>query len=291
MTGFSVVTGDYRGFSWNWEIKSLNSKGLDVRCRLPGGLENLEVEVRKLLGARLARGSVNASLSIKDNQKKTSVKVNTELLRELVVSTKEALEDIEDVGGTNIESLLGVKGVIEVTEEDVAEKNILGRNSAILEDFGKALEELLIARRLEGSRLLTKLKDQLQEMKLLVIDAKKVDAIQPEVVRERLTRHVDELLSINNEIPEDRLSQELAFLLIKSDVCEELDRIDSHFQSVAQLLKDGGVVGRKLDFLCQEINREVNTIGSKSSSFELSNIGLELKSVIDKFREQVQNIE
>lgn len=291
MTGFSRSVGGYGKYNWNWEAKSVNGKGLDIRCRLPQGLDEFDLKARKMAGNLFSRGNIGLHLSIKENGSPSRYRVNRELLDELVKTAKELFKDKDGFEALRLDGLLAVRGVIELVEEEANEREIQERNELIMVDLEKALTELSLARQAEGARIARVLKTQLAEIGALSQRAKSIANSQPVAIRERLSQQLEELQDANPTLPEERIAQEVALLITKTDVREELDRLEAHLQAAHQLFDEGGVIGRKFDFLCQEFNREANTICSKAHILELSNVGLELKAVIEQFREQVQNIE
>ena len=291
MTGFSRSAGNGEKFSWYWEAKSVNGKGLDVRCRLPQGIDGLDLQIREKVGKVFSRGNVNLHLSIKENGARPTYRINRDFLNELVKLAKEIHEESNNSSVFSLDSLLSVKGVIEPAEDEIDDVEIQERNNMILADLEIALTELSSARQIEGARIYDVLKVQLTEIEALSERAESIAQSQPKLIRERLKHQIDELLGMSPALPEERIGQEVALLITKADIREELDRLRAHLLALQQLLNDGGVIGRKLDFLCQELNREVNTLCSKAHNLELANLGLELKAVIEQFREQVQNIE
>ena len=291
MTGFARASGGNSKYSWNWEAKSVNGKGLDVRCRLPQGSEELEVETRNRTGKYFKRGNINLSLSVLETEKKTQFQVNRALLDQLVATAKEIAADSDQFGPLSLDGLLSVRGVIETVEDEDDEAAKNERNAAILTDLATLLDGLKAARAEEGERIAQVLNDQLLGVAALCGEAEKMAALQPEALRQKLHDQVAELLAGVPTLPEERLAQEAAVLMTKADVREELDRLMAHLDAARQLMKEGGAIGRRLDFLCQEFNREANTICSKAADVELSRVGLELKATIEQFREQVQNIE
>ncbi len=292
MTGFARAAGETSTFVFQWELKSVNARGLDARLRLPPGLDMLEPELRKRLSARLKRGHVQVNLACEPRvERRAAARVNRVLLEELLdVAEKAARRAGIAPVSVDVASLLQVRGVVEVenggraawAEEDGEE---------LLSAFDKALEALALARAEEGARMARVLEDQLEEIAALVARARKHPGRQPEAIRERLREQVCRLMEATDEFDEQRLHQEAMLLAVKSDIAEELDRLDAHLQAARELLREDAAVGRRLDFLAQEFNREANTLCAKAVDAELSAIGMQLKAVIDRFREQVQNIE
>ena len=292
MTGFSQIEGRDETFDWVWEAKSVNGRGLDLRCRLGGGLDRLEPTVRKAVAQHFKRGNLSVSLRLTRHVGSQQVQVNRQLLDELIALAGEyrSAEGIERPG---LDGLLALRGVIEPVgeaEEDKQGENA-ARDKALLNSLGEALDGLATARAAEGAHLGEIVSAQLADMQSLSERAGESAALRPEAAKARLEAQVSALLEAGAPLPEERLVQELALLAVKTDIREELDRLVTHISAATALLAEGGAIGRKLDFLAQELNREANTLCAKSNDPQLSEIGLELKAVIDQFREQVQNIE
>ena len=291
MTGFAHNEGQKGACSWTWEIKSVNAKGLDVRCRLANGFERLEKPLRDRAAERLKRGNVSVSLKTVWNEGEAGFRVNHVILGELLAALPEIQKQLPDAGPPSIDGLLGLRGVIEPVEEDLGEEAREELEAEMLDGFDAALEALAGMRDDEGARLSETLQARLDDIARLCGEAEKLAAMQPDAIRERLKTQVEALLEDVPAIPEERLAQEAALLMSKADVREELDRLKAHRDAARDLMNGNGAVGRKLDFLCQEFNREANTLCSKSQDTDLTRIGLDLKAAIEQFREQVQNIE
>lgn len=288
MTGFARSEGDVLGISWVWEIKSVNGKSLDLRVRLGPGFDSLEPQLRALLTQRFRRGNVSANLGV-TRTAPAAVRVNRETLAQLVGLMKELAGEIE-AAPPRIDGLLALRGVVE-TVEDEADAVLEERRQAVLASWANALEKLTDARAEEGARLATVLRTQLADMTRLVEAAAACAAAQPAAIRERLQTMLVNLADLVPGMPEERVAQEMALLVARSDIREELERLRAHLGQAADLLQQEEAVGRRLDFLCQELNREANTLCSKSADIELTRIGLSLKAAVEQFREQVQNIE
>jgi uncharacterized protein (TIGR00255 family) len=290
MTGFARSSGEHHGLFWQWEIKSVNGKALDVRLRLPPGFEALETPVRAALANAFRRGNLQVSLGISGQLARETVRLNQDILDRLV-EAGEALR--ERIGGEPLRAdvLLSIRGVVEVAslpeEEGQAEK----RQAAMLESFGEALASLAVARREEGERLHAVVLQQVQRIAELSAAARANPARSTAAIRARLAEQVSRLIETGAPLDPDRLHQEAVIAATRADIQEELDRLDSHVEAAQQLLASHEAIGRKFDFLAQEFNREANTLCSKASDRSLSLIGLDLKTVIDQMREQVQNIE
>ena len=291
MTGFARSEGQKDGCSWTWELKSVNSKGLDVRCRVPAGYENLEKAARDRIAKTFKRGNLSVNLTVRWFKGDAGFRVNPVVLGELLATLPDIRMQLPDAGPPSIDGLLALRGVIEPVEEELTDEARLGLESEILESFDAALAALSAMRNDEGARLTESLDARLDEIAGLSGEAEKLAALQPDTIRERLKTQVEALLEDVPALSEERLAQEAALLMTKADIREELDRLKAHEQAARDLMGNGGAVGRKLDFLCQEFNREANTLCSKCQDVTLTRIGLDLKSSIEQFREQVQNIE
>jgi len=290
MTGFARGHGIAGSYAWAWEIKSVNAKGLDLRFRLPPGWDAVEVPTRVRAAEKLARGTIYANLSVERKGVQPTAKINEPVLG-AVLSTLRSLSGKVDAAPASLDGILSLKGVIEVTEEDEREEDHRAAEAAIVAAFDDALSELVSMRREEGATLGRLLCTRLDEIGALAARAEKAPGRKPEAIRARLLEQVTALLSTSDRFDTDRLHQEAILLAAKADIREELDRLSSHIGQAKKLLADGGPIGRKLDFLAQELHRESNTLTAKANDVELTNIGLELKSVIEQFREQVQNLE
>ena len=288
MTGFARTQGDECGISWVWELKSVNGKSLDLRLRLAQGFDVLEPRLRATLAQRFRRGNFSAALSV-TRTAPAAMRVNRDALAQLVALINELAGEL-DAAPPRLDGLLALRGVVETIEDD-KETVIEQRRSAVLAGWETALDRLGAARSEEGARLALLLQEQLDETAALVGAAQDCAAAQPEAIRERLKAILNNLADLVPALPEERIAQEVALLAARADVREELGRLRAHFEQAQDLLRKGEAVGRRLDFLCQELNREANTLCSKSADIELTRIGLSLKAVIEQFREQVQNIE
>jgi uncharacterized protein (TIGR00255 family) len=288
MTGFARVEGEAAGISWAWELKSVNGRSLDLRLRLPPGYDVLEPTLRGALAGRLRRGSINANLTV-DRLTPPTIQINREMLGRVLTLIGELAAEVE-AAPPRLDGLIGLRGIIE-TVEDEPEDVIEARRIALIEAWGTALDRLVAARGEEGARLEAVLKGQLAELAELVAAASACAAAQPEALRARLQQSLAALGDLVPGMPQDRVAQELALLVSRGDIREELDRLRAHIAQAGELLAKGEGIGRQLDFLCQELNREANTLCSKSADIELTRIGLSLKVAVEQFREQVQNLE
>lgn len=290
MTGFARREGGDESLTWTWEAKSVNARGLDVRCRLPSGMEALETTVRAAVPKVFARGNITISLTMDRGAREVRLNVNRELLEQLVVLSRE-LRSESDLAPPRVDGLLAVRGVLETVEEIEEESVRRERETRLAADVQAVLEDLARVRGQEGERLKTAVLEHLDRIAELTREARECAAAQPEALRERLRRQVSDLLETETGLSEERLAQEAALLASKADVREELDRLIAHETAARELLDEDGAIGRRLDFLCQEFNREANTLCSKASDLTLTRIGLALKSAVEQLREQVQNIE
>jgi uncharacterized protein (TIGR00255 family) len=293
MTGFARREGGDAKATWSWEIKSVNGRSLDLRCRIPNGYELLEAAAREAAPKHCARGNVSITLSVGRAEAGPNLRVNRDLLDQLVrlAGELESRVDGKTLAPARLDGLLGVRGVLEVAEEEESGDEAEARVAAMRKDLQTALKDLSAARRAEGKHLKAAVETHLQTIEELTEKAAASSEAQPEALKARLKSLVEELLEAVPALPEDRLAQEAALLAARGDVREELDRLRAHSAAAKELLEGGGTVGRRLDFLCQEFNREANTLCSKASDVELTRLGLDLKSAVEQLREQVQNIE
>ena len=290
MTGFSRQEGGDDAVTWAWEVKSVNGKSLDVRPRLATGFEMLESVVRQSVQAKCARGNLQVTLTVNRGSPSWQIAVNRDALHQLLAIVTD-LKKESALAPPSLDGILALKGVLEMVEAEEDPDTMEARLTALSGDLDLALDSLRGMRRGEGARLAEVASARLDEIEALTRDAAQVAAAQPDALRERLKQQVEELLQASPALPEERLAQEAAILASKSDLREELDRLLSHLEAARSLLAQGGPIGRKLDFLCQEFNREANTLCAKASDVALTRIGLDLKSSIEQLREQVQNIE
>ena len=290
MTGFARSHGVAGAYAWAWEIKSVNAKGLDLRFRLPLGWDAVEVPSRARGTEKLSRGTVYANLTVERKGVQPTVKVNQPVLS-AVLSALKGLSGKVQAAPPTLDGILSLKGVIEVTEEDESEEDHRAAEMAIISGFEQALAAMLHMRQTEGQTLGGLLSRRLDEIAALSARAESAPGRKPEAIKARLTEQVSALLQASERFDSDRLYQEAVLLAAKADIREELDRLVSHVGQAKTLLANGGAIGRKLDFLAQELHRESNTLTAKANDLELTNIGLELKGVVEQFREQVQNLE
>jgi len=290
MTGFARAHGVSGAYVWAWEIKSVNGKGLDLRLRLPPGWDAIEVGVRARAAEALARGSLQAALSVERTGILPVVRVNAQVLEAVLATVRELASRIE-ASPPSLDGLLALKGVMEVGEAEEGERERHTAEAEVTAGFVEAIRALVDMRRHEGAVLGRILGARLEEISRLAERAEAVPGRRPEAIRARLAEQVAMLLEQSERFDPDRLHQEAVLIATKADVREELDRLAAHVAQAQLLIGQGGPVGRRLDFLAQELNREVNTLCAKANDVELTNIGLELKSAVEQFREQVQNVE
>ena len=290
MTGFARGHGVSGPYAWTWEIKSVNGKGLDVRLRTPAGWDAVELPVRARAAETLSRGSVQANLIVERSGAAPTVRVNAAVLDAIFSAVHDFGAKIK-VSPPSLDGLLGLKGVIEIADAEENEAERRSAETAVIAGFAAALGSLAEMRRGEGAALGRVLTARLDEIAALVERAEQAPGRRPEAIRARLAEQVAALLAQSERFDPDRLHQEAIMIATKADVREELDRLTAHVAQARRLIEDGGPIGRRLDFLAQEFNREANTLCAKANDVELTNIGLELKAAVEQFREQVQNVE
>jgi uncharacterized protein (TIGR00255 family) len=290
MTGFARAEGAVGDFGWTWELKSVNGRNLDLRCRFPAGYEHLDGFVRTRAAESLKRGNIAVTLSVDDAASQGRLAVNREALDQILAIVKDIGTEVP-AEPARLDGLLGLKGVLEVESPRIDETEAARRTEALQSGFGKAIESLGEMRRQEGTRLATLILGHLNEIERLRTAAVASAGAQPLAIRQKVERQFAELLQGLAPLSEERLAQEAAMLAGKADVREELDRLAAHVAAARSLMSGGGAVGRKLDFLCQEFNREANTLCSKSADIGLTGIGIDLKAAIEQLREQIQNLE
>ncbi len=290
MTGFAESHGAHETLRWRWEVKSVNGKGLDLRLRTPPGFDGLELPARTLAGERFKRGNLQASLTPEPQDGVRGLRIDTAALAAAIRIAKE----IERDGGlapATADGILSLKGVIVQDEAAALDQAQRGaRDAAILESLARAFDQLQTARKNEGVKLSDILHGQIGDIANLTQQAASIAATQPQAFHDRIFAQAKDLLQ-GGQLSEERLAQEVALLATRADIREELDRLKAHVEEARTLMKSGEAVGRKLDFLAQEFNREANTLCSKSSDIALTRVGLALKATIDQFREQAQNVE
>jgi uncharacterized protein (TIGR00255 family) len=291
MTGFARADGERNDMRWHWEIRSVNGKGLEARFRLPAGWEGLETRLRDELGKHLKRGNCQIVLTMDRARGAASLRLNESALQTVIDAIAVVQARIE-VSPPTAEGILALKGVLESGEaEEEDEETRAELEKLLLTSFSEAVFALARARAEEGMKLEVGLTEQVERIASLTAAAAASPAASVEAMRARLKSLVGELLNASPSLSEDRLAQEAAQLAIKADIREEIDRLTAHVEQARELFANHEAVGRRLDFLAQEFNREANTLCSKAVDVSLTRIGLELKAVIDQLREQVQNVE
>lgn len=273
-----------------WELRSVNGRGLDVRLRLPAGREAMEQAIRQAVQARFARGNVQATLSLSTAATALRPVINETLLAELAAQARR-LQQEHGIAPPSADGLLALRGVIDIPEAAASAEEREALEAAIIGVLKEALDALADARSSEGDALGVLLGGNMDAIERLAKQAEADPSREPASIRVRLAEQVTQLLGAANQFDEARLHAEAAFLATKADIREEIDRLFTHVASGRALLAAGGPAGRKLEFLAQEFNREANTLCSKSNASSVTAIGLELKAVVDQFREQVQNLE
>jgi uncharacterized protein (TIGR00255 family) len=290
MTGFARSHGASGPYSFEWELKSVNAKGVDLRLRLPPGWDELEAFAKKRAAEVLSRGTIYVNLNVKRTNAQSTVRVNEDVLAS-VLRVAAALSSKIDAVAPSIDGLLGIKGVIEVVEPEADEVAEKAAKDAAAVAFDQALASLVDMRKREGTALGQILLQRMDEIERLAKKAETAPGRKPEAIKARIAEQIATLMETSDRFDPDRLSQEALLIATKADIREELDRIASHVAQAREMIAKGGPIGRRLDFLAQEFNREVNTCCSKSNDIELTNTGLEMKNVVEQFREQVQNLE
>ena len=290
MTGFSRAHGAHGDWSYAWEVKSVNSKGLDLRLRLPPGFDAVEVKARRIISEKLARGACSAALSVSRASSGGALRINRAALETLL----QAIENIPlnaNLRSASLDGLLALRGVVEFVEPEEEEAERAELEAQITRCLQEALHALVLSRRAEGGALSVVLAKRLDRLEELARHADESPARQPEAVRARLAQQLSAILQASSGLDPQWLHREAALLVVKSDIREEIDRLHAHLASARALLAAGGPMGRRLDFLAQEFAREANTLCAKANDASLTSIGLEMKFEIEQWREQVQNIE
>ena len=288
MTGFARVPGVTAGFRWAWELKSVNAKGLDLRLRLPPGFDSVEAAARTRLGKKLGRGTCYATLSMQHEVVTPEVRINEAFLRRLA-GVLAGIEISPTMRPASLDGLLSLRGVVEIRDAD-DEKELAQVQEEALAGLDQAIAALVAMRQSEGAALAQIVVARLAKISALRRAADECPGRQPEAIRAKLAESIA-LIAGNPKFDETRLYQEALLLAAKADVREELDRLATHIDAIKDLLAQGGPIGRRLDFLAQELSREANTLCAKSNDVALTAIGLDVRVEIEQLREQVQNIE
>jgi uncharacterized protein (TIGR00255 family) len=290
MTGFAREAGVTGPYQWAWEIKTVNGRGLEVRVRTPSGFDALGEEARGQILKALTRGQGQLNISLSKASSTPKLRVNQDVLQSLLAAIGN-LNLPANVHPASLDGLLSVRGVVDFEEDATEPGQDEGLVSALKSAVGQLIESLKASRLKEGQALAAVLNQQLDGIASLVTDAENAPARQPEAIRARLEAQIAELIDGKSGLDPARLHQEAVLIAARADIREEIDRLNAHVESARGLLQEGGSVGRRLDFLAQEFGREANTLCAKANDVSLSRIGLELKAVIEQFREQVQNVE
>jgi uncharacterized protein (TIGR00255 family) len=292
MTGFARIQGHAEGASWAWELKSVNAKGFDLRLRVPSGLETVDAEARRMIGTVVGRGTVHASLELTRPPQVAEIKINEQLVETLAVRLNAAAK-LAGLQPPSMDAILAVKGVVETIERPDDPDAAARLAQALLVSLEDAVTALLQARQQEGDALEGILSDKIKTIAGLVGQADALPSRSAETVRMRLQKQIEDLLgaAAADALDAQRLHQEAVLIAVKADIREELDRLRAHVGQVQELLVRGGAIGRRLDFMAQELSRETNTLCAKSNDVALTAIGLDLKTLVEQFREQVQNVE
>ena len=297
MTGFAAQTGAEGDWKWSWDIRSVNARGLDVRLRVPDWIQGLETELRTRVRARLARGSVTVSLRLLKDERQGADELS--LTPELITGALDTLAMIEALAQDRSDLDLAPASAFDVFQmvrrargdDDLSPEANKALAKTLLADFDAAFADFVRSRAAEGEKLAAVLQSQVARIDALTNDATQEASHRAAGMSENFTRAVQRMMENAETIDTDRVHQEIALMAVKADVTEELDRLRVHVAAAQDLLAANGAVGRKLDFLTQEFNREANTLCSKSQWPEITRIGLDLKAVVDQMREQVQNVE
>lgn len=292
MTGFASGQGEALGLTWTWDLRSVNARGLDIRARVPDWVDGLEQALRTLISKRLSRGNVTVSLRLQSNGSEPAQELNEahldRVLSAMLRIEAEAMTRGLSLTASSAADLITVRGVMDAPHQQSDPAEV---RAALVANFGPVLDSFIASRQAEGAALADVLTAQVAEIAELTRQAAEVAEARKEEQAERMRAAMARVLEGADSIDEQRVAQELALIAVKADVTEEIDRLRTHVDAAQALLAADGAVGRKLDFLMQEFNREANTLCSKAQSASLTAVGLELKTVIEKMREQVQNVE
>ncbi len=292
MTGFASDKGEFGPHSWTWELRSVNGKGLDIRIRVPDWLTGLEAALRATLSKSLSRGNVTLSMRLSRDENAADLAVNETAMAAALDAVAQA-EKLAAARGLTLapsraSDLLTLKGMLEASSEADDPAPLVAHLTG---QFATLLSAFIDMRRTEGEALAGVLTAQLDQVATLTSQAAELAEQRKDKMAETLRENLARVLENAQGVEPDRVAQELALIAVKADITEETDRLTAHVVAARDLLAQDGAVGRKLDFLMQEFNREANTLCSKAQSADLTSVGLELKAVIDQMREQVQNVE
>lgn len=290
MTGFGRSEGAGPGYVWAWEARSVNGRGLDVRLRLPPGCEAIEPALREAVAKRFQRGNVSATLTLDRQATGGRVRLNEVVFGDVLKAAERAAELS---GGSRPETaaLLAIKGVLEQSDAGEDSDARDEREKALVAGFMQALDKLQAARRAEGEKLAEMVLGQVAEIERLTQAVRQSPSRSVSAIQARIKELVGRITDTDSGFDVERLHQEAVMAATRADVEEELSRLGAHVAAAREILEEPGSVGRKLDFLAQEFNREANTLCSKANAVDVTRLGLALKAVIDQLREQVQNVE
>ena len=292
MTGFARQTGQWQECSWSWELKSVNAKGFDLRLRLPPGLDVVEAEARRMIGTVVGRGTVQAAIDLVRPQRVSDIRINEALLKSLADKLGAAAK-LAGLQPPSLEMILAMRGVVETVEAGPDALETTEFTQAIILSLEEAIVALCVSREQEGALLEGILNDKIAAIGALAKAADSLPSRGAEAIRQRLHKQITDLFGAPGaeQFDAQRLHQEAMLIAIKSDIREELDRLQAHVAQTIELLQRGGAIGRRLDFMAQELSRETNTLCAKSNDVALTAIGIDLKTLVEQFREQVQNVE
>ena len=291
MTGFARVNARAEGASWSWELKTVNAKGYDLRLRLQSGLEAIDAEARRMIGTVIVRGTVHVTLDIVRPERPAAVKLNHAMIESLAKSLGTAAA-AAGLAPPSIDAILGIRGVVEIAEAEPDPESAVRLSDGLLKSLEEAILALCASRQEEGDAIEAILKEKIEAIASLTQAADALPSRGPDAVKARLKRQIEDIFEASAEqLDPQRLHHEAMLMVVKADIREELDRLKAHAGQGQELLARGGTVGRRLDFLAQELSREVNTLCAKSNDVALTAIGLDLKTLVEQFREQVQNVE
>ena len=290
MTGFSRAVGGSGGWRWAFELRSVNAKGLDLRLRMPAPFDRVETEARGRLAKALSRGTCFGTLTAQREGMGVEARIDRTVLESIAVAAREAAAKA-GLAPPTMDGLLALRGVVETVDATDDEASITAACAGALVSVDEAIAALAAARRREGEALASLLSERLKAIAALVEASDTNPARRPQAVRDRLAESVAALMGSSRGLDENRLYQEAILLAAKSDIREELDRLKTHIGAARTLLDEGGPIGRRLDFLSQELAREASTLCAKANDVSLTAQGLELRAQIEQFREQVQNVE
>lgn len=289
MTGFARLDGSAAGNRFAWELRAVNGRGLDLRLRLPPGFDAVEAAVRRKASEALSRGNVSINLTVSRETSTQTFRIDENLLSALIDVARRH-SGTPGIRDASLDGLLAVRGVVEVVEAAPDEESAKAFEAELIATFDKVLADFQASRAAEGVALARILGEQVNEVARLVAEAEALPARTPEAIHDRLEEQLAVLLA-REDIDPQRLHVEAALIATRADVREEIDRLKAHISQARELMASDAAVGRRLDFLAQEFNRESNTLCSKSNDTALTRIGLALKAVVDQFKEQVQNVE